>query len=64
MVFMEEKQKRCKRCHGGTIHATLNPNEMKCNYCGWRDLINHLRIIFVGWYAILREYINTFSKSE
>ena len=33
--FMEEKQKRCKRCHGGTLHATLNPNEMKCNYCGW-----------------------------
>jgi hypothetical protein len=25
--FMEEKQKRCKRCHGGTLHATLNPNE-------------------------------------
>jgi hypothetical protein len=32
---MEEKQKRCRRCHGGILQPTLNPNEMKCNYCGW-----------------------------
>jgi hypothetical protein len=31
---MEEKQ-WCKRCHGGILHPTLWPNEMKCNYCGW-----------------------------
>ena len=23
---MEEKQERCRRCHGGILHATLNPN--------------------------------------
>ena len=33
--FMEEKQVRCRSCHGGILHSTLNPNEMKCNYCGW-----------------------------
>ena len=34
--FMEaEKQKRCSRCHGGTLHPTLEPNELRCNYCGW-----------------------------
>jgi hypothetical protein len=32
---MEEKQKRCRRCHGGILHPTLNPNELRCNYCGW-----------------------------
>ena len=31
---MEEKQ-WCKRCHGGTLHTRLEPNELKCNYCGW-----------------------------
>ena len=30
----EEKPKRCKRCHGGT----LEPNELKCNYCGWSKI--------------------------
>ena len=36
-LFMEEKQnqERCKRCHGGILYPTLNPNERKCNYCGW-----------------------------
>ena len=36
-LFMEEKQgrERCWRCHGGILHPTLIPNEMKCNYCGW-----------------------------
>jgi hypothetical protein len=32
---MEEKQERCRWCHGGHLHPTLNPNELKCNYCGW-----------------------------
>ena len=32
---MEEKHERCRGCHGGTLHPTLNPNEMKCNYCVW-----------------------------
>jgi uncharacterized protein (DUF983 family) len=39
---MEEKQERCQRCHGGHLHPTLNPNELKCNYCGWtRTLIKN-----------------------
>ena len=28
------KEERWKRCHGGVLHPTLNPNELKCNYCG------------------------------
>jgi hypothetical protein len=32
---MEEKQERCRRCHGGILHPTINPNELKCGYCGW-----------------------------
>jgi hypothetical protein len=37
---MEEKQEqeRCRRCHGGHLHPTLNPNELKCNYCGWTKI--------------------------
>jgi hypothetical protein len=35
---MEEKKEWCKRYHGGILHPTLNPNEMKCNYCGWTKL--------------------------
>jgi len=35
---MEEKQERCRRCHGGYLLPTLNPNEFKCNYCGWQGL--------------------------
>jgi hypothetical protein len=33
--MMEEKQKHCRRGYGGILHPTLNPNEFKCNYCGW-----------------------------
>jgi hypothetical protein len=44
---MEEKQKRCKRCHGGSLHPTLNPKEMKCNYCGW----SKTEIIFADYVA-------------
>ena len=29
------KEERWKRCHGGVLHPTLNPNELKCKYCGW-----------------------------
>ena len=31
-------------CHGGTIYPTLNPNEMKCNYCGWTKIEMNLGI--------------------
>ena len=31
---MEQKQ-WCSRCHGGILHTTLTPNELKCNLCGW-----------------------------
>jgi len=34
---MKEKQ-WCRRCHGGVLHTTLIPNEMKCNYCGWERI--------------------------
>ena len=40
---MEEKQERCRRCHGGILHPTLNTNEMKCNYCGWTRIEMNLR---------------------
>ncbi len=30
-----KEQERCRRCHGGHLQSTFNPNEMKCNYCGW-----------------------------
>jgi len=26
--WMEEKQERCRRCHCGHLHPTLNPNEL------------------------------------
>ena len=35
---MEEKQEHCRRCHGEHLHPTLNPNEFKCNYCGWTKI--------------------------
>jgi len=34
---MKEKQ-WCQRCHGGVLHTTLIPNEMKCNCCGWEKI--------------------------
>ena len=42
---MEEKEKKewCKRCHGGILHPTLNPNEFKCNYCGWTKFVVDLK---------------------
>ena len=24
--------------NGGIMHSTLNPNEMKCGYCGWEKI--------------------------
>jgi hypothetical protein len=35
---MEDKQERCRRCHGGILQPTLNPKEIKCNYCGWTSI--------------------------
>ena len=34
---MEEKEKKkwCSRHHGGVLHTTLYPNEVKCNLCNW-----------------------------
>jgi hypothetical protein len=29
--------------HGGHLHPTLNPNELKCNYCGWTRIEVNLR---------------------
>jgi len=34
-LLIEEKKNWCRRCHGGTLHPTINPNELKCNYYGW-----------------------------
>ena len=45
---MEEKQKRCRRCHGGHLRPTLSPNEMKCNYCGWTRIEMNLREYFAS----------------
>jgi hypothetical protein len=35
---VEDKQKHCRRCRGGVLHPTLEPNELKCNYCGWSKI--------------------------
>ena len=40
---MEEKQEHCRRWHGGLIRATLIPNELKCNYCGWTKIEINLK---------------------
>jgi hypothetical protein len=45
---MEEKQERYRRCHGGILQATLNPNEMMCNYCGWTTIEMNLHD-YVSW---------------
>ncbi len=37
-LFMEEKKKWCRSCHGGTLHPTTNPKDLKCNYCGWTKI--------------------------
>jgi len=38
-LVMEKKEKEwCRRCHGGILHNTLWPNEMKCDYCGWSKI--------------------------
>ena len=36
---MKEKQEWRKRCHGGILHPTLIPNEMKYDYCGFETII-------------------------
>ena len=33
-----KEQEYCKKCHGGRLHTTLDPNELKSNYCGWTKL--------------------------
>jgi hypothetical protein len=49
---MEEKQ---KWCHGGILHPTLNPHEMKCNYCGWsKTEINFADYVERGMSALSR----------
>lgn len=30
-----KEQERCRRCHGGHLHPTLNQNEL--NYRDWTD---------------------------
>ena len=32
---MEEKKERCRRCRAEFLHATSNPHEKKCDFCGW-----------------------------
>ncbi len=38
-----KEQERCRRYLGGILHPTLNPNEMKSNYCGWTRIEMNLR---------------------
>ena len=33
-----KEQEYCRMCHGGRLHPTLDPNELKCNYCRWAKL--------------------------
>jgi hypothetical protein len=40
---MEEKQKRCRRCHGGHLRPTLNLND-----CGWTRIEMNLREYFAS----------------
>jgi hypothetical protein len=34
-----------KWCHGSILHTTLEPNELKCNLCGY----SHYEIDFVDY---------------
>ena len=38
-----KEQERCRRCLSGHLHPTLNPKELKCNYCGWTRIAMNLR---------------------
>jgi hypothetical protein len=38
-----KEQERCRKCHGGHLLPTLNPNELKCNYCSWTGIDMNLR---------------------
>ena len=38
-----EKKQWCRRCHGDVLHPTLDPNEMRCNYCGWSKFVVDLK---------------------
>ena len=53
---MKEKQEWCKRCHGGILHPTLIPNELKCNYCGGScigmDLVDNIQMRTNGFYVL------------
>ena len=36
------KEERCRRCLSGHFRPTFNPNELKCNYCGWTKIAMNL----------------------
>ena len=36
------KEERCRRYLSGYFRPTLNPNELKCNYCGWTRIAMNL----------------------
>jgi hypothetical protein len=51
---MEEKKQWCKRCHGGILHPTLWPNEMKCKrkISLYSYLLFQLDRMFFTWVAL------------
>jgi DNA-directed RNA polymerase subunit RPC12/RpoP len=36
------KEERCGRCLSGHFRPTINPDELKCNYCGWTRIAMNL----------------------
>ena len=37
-----KEQERCRTCLSGHFYPTLNPKELKCNYCGWTRIAMNL----------------------
>ena len=37
-----KEHERCRMCLSGHFHPTLNPKELKCNYCGWTRIAMNL----------------------
>ena len=40
--LLMKEQERCRTCLSGHFHPTLNPKELKCNYCGWTRIAMNL----------------------
>src|SRR4029079_4635699 len=51
------KEERCRACLSGHFRPTFNPNELKCNYCGWTRIAMNL-----GDYVAYRGKVDNFQS--